>query len=528
MTRHFTTFGGLLTMPLQQTNSTRIPSRRRILSAAAGVFALAVGAAGCSQVMSGSDSGAGSALSARLSSATEQVMVVAGNTPSSVSIGVSRALFTTAPVVVVARDDATARTGARDAARLGVPMLLLPDHGPVTSVTDEITRLKPKTILAVGNSVMVTLKRHTATSIVTSAGDLPDVSRATPVASTTVLTAQHDDAAETAESAAVRATSTAAGARTVAVRGGDLRSDPSAIEALSDHHPGRVIGAGSAFGPKAQLQQRLAVAETGVQLPGGGQKFFPGRRLVALYGHPGTGALGVLGEQDVDASIARARKLAKEYQPLSAVPVVPTFEIIATIADSVPGPDDDYSNESSVESLRPWVEKAGKAGMYVVLDLQPGRANLLDQAKRYAPLLKLPYVGLALDPEWKLQPGQLPMQQIGGADSSEINSVSAWLSHLTTKHKLPQKLLVLHQFQLSMIGNEDKLRTDDDNVQVLIHMDGQGSQPAKDATWANVKNAAPVQGLPFGWKNFYDEDQPMLSPQETMQKKPAPLMISYQ
>ena len=83
--------------------------------------------------------------------------------------------------------------------------------------------------------------------------------------------------------------------------------------------------------------------------------------------------------------------------------VVPTFEIIATTLQGSPGPDGDYSSESSVESLRPWVTKAEKAGLYVVLDLQPGRANFLDQAKRYAPLLRMPNVGLALDPEWRLR-----------------------------------------------------------------------------------------------------------------------------
>ncbi len=35
-------------------------------------------------------------------------------------------------------------------------------------------------------------------------------------------------------------------------------------------------------------------------------------------------------------------------------------------------------------------------------------------------------------------------------------------------------------------------------------------------------------GLPFGWKNFYAEDTPMLTPAQTMAHQPAPLMISYQ
>ena len=32
----------------------------------------------------------------------------------------------------------------------------------------------------------------------------------------------------------------------------------------------------------------------------------------------------------------------------------------------------------------------------------------------------------------------------------------------------------------------------------------------------------------FGWKNFFTKDSPMLSPQQTMTKTPAPVMISYQ
>ncbi len=263
------------------------------------------------------------------------------------------------------------------------------------------------------------------------------------------------------------------------------------------------------------------------ELPGGGRVFFPGRRLVALYGHPGTAALGVLGEQDLPGSIARAQKLAASYAALSDVPVVPTFEIIATTASAEPGADGDYSSESAVASLRPWVEQAAAAGMYVLLDLQPGRADFLSQARRYTDLLQLPNVGLALDSEWHLEAGQKPLQQIGGVDAADINAVTAWLAELTATAHLPQKLLVLHQFQLSMIRHEPHLDTQHAEIQLLIHVDGNGSPALKDATWAAVTAAAPP-GLPLGWKNFYDEDTPMLSPAQTMAHQPAPLMITYQ
>ena len=177
--------------------------------------------------------------------------------------------------------------------------------------------------------------------------------------------------------------------------------------------------------------------------------------------------------------------------------------------------------------LRPWVRQASAAGMYVVLDLQPGRASLLTQAEHYKSLLALPNVGLALDPEWKLQPGQLPLQQIGSVSITEVNSVVRWLAALTARDHLPQKLLVLHQFRLSMISGERYLDTSHDDLAIVIHMDGQGTPSMKQATWDAVTAAAPRR-VHFGWKNFYVKDDPTLSPGETMTKSPTPVMISYQ
>jgi hypothetical protein len=192
-----------------------------------------------------------------------------------------------------------------------------------------------------------------------------------------------------------------------------------------------------------------------------------------------------------------------------------------------PGRDGSYSYEASVASLRPWARRTRAAGMYVVLDLQAGRASLLAQARRYRPLLKLPNIGLALDPEWELQPGQLPLRQIGSVGITEVNNVSRWLARLTAHYHLPQKLLVLHQFRLSMIRDERRLDTHHDDLAILIHMDGQGTPSDKRQTWKAVIKAAPP-GVHFGWKDFYTKDDPVQDPRQTMAHKPAPVMISYQ
>jgi hypothetical protein len=289
-----------------------------------------------------------------------------------------------------------------------------------------------------------------------------------------------------------------------------------------------VIALGTGFGPVEVLERRLAVVATGVQLPGGGQVFLPGRRLVALYGHPGAPALGVLGEQDVGAAVARARELAAQYQPVVAEPAVPAFELIATVADSGPGRDGDYSAEATVEFLRPWVDAAKAEGLYVLLDLQPGRADFLTQAQRYRELLAEPNVGLALDPEWRLGPDQRHREQIGSVSVEELNAVLGWLADLTRDEVLPQKLLMVHQFRTSMIVGRERLNTSRDELSVLIHADGFGSPGEKFATW-NALHVNEPAGVRWGWKNFYDEDRPLFTPAETMAVGPAPpVFVSYQ
>lgn len=284
-------------------------------------------------------------------------------------------------------------------------------------------------------------------------------------------------------------------------------------------------GATAAAAPLSPAAPPAARSAQG--LPGGGTSIFGGKTYVALYGHPGTRALGLLGEQGTKATIRRAKRLAAQYEPHTSRTVVPALEIIATVASASAGPDRDYSAEAPVSKLRPLVDAAGRAGVYVVLDLQPGRSTFLSQAKRYRSLLLEPHVGLALDPEWRLKRGQRHLRQIGSVSAAEINKVSRWLARLTREAGLPQKMLLLHQFRTSMIRKRSTLVTSHPELAIAIQMDGLGSQPAKRATWRAIRRGAP-KGITFGWKNFIDEDRPMLSPRRTMKVRPQPRWVSYQ
>ena len=289
----------------------------------------------------------------------------------------------------------------------------------------------------------------------------------------------------------------------------------SEVELLSD------------YGEDAAWQ--LDVIRRGAELPGGGLLLFdPGhpRRMVAMYGHPQTSGLGVLGEQRPTESVERLRSIAEGYGADGST-VLPTFEIIATVAAGSAGYDGNYSNETALDILRPLIETAAANDIYVVLDLQPGLSDYLSQAKIYEEFLGLPHVGLALDPEWRLKPGERHLQQIGTVDAAEINQVVEWLAGIVREEALPQKLLVLHQFKFSMITNRHLVETPSE-LAVLIHMDGQGPLPTKYSSWNALTRQPDADQFYWGWKNFYDEDSPTATPAQVLALTPDALFVSYQ
>ncbi len=446
----------------------------------------------------------------------EALTVVADDTAAARAVSVSRLLYARSAVVVLTPEDRAAELA--DVAREhGVPLLASGSPG----LADELDRLGTESAVVLGEPApglgVDVVTAATADDVDRQLTDLlPTADPAAPGEGLVILT--RDAGAD------VLALATAGQAEVVAVPSGDPRTDPAVVERLRSlgDRPAVVLGPG--WPDPAYTVQ---VARTGEELPGGGHTIFPGRHVVALYGSPDTPALGVLGEQDPAAAVVRTQQTVDQYAPLSDRPVVGAFEIIVTIADADAGPDGDYSRELPVETIRPWVDAAGEAGMYVILDLQPGRTDFLTQAKRYTDLLLEPHVGLALDPEWRLGPDQVHLRQFGSVTGAEADAVAAWLAELTRENALPQKMFVLHQFAASMITNREVIRTDRPELQVVVHVDGQGTPGGKVGTWNLLRQGADP-ALAWGWKNFFDEDRPMLTPEQTWAVQPRPDLVTYQ
>ncbi|HET9021453.1 MAG TPA: hypothetical protein VFN34_06175 [Ornithinibacter sp.] len=527
--------------------TTRVPRRTALRSAAAAVVGATAGAAtACTSSGSRADSSAGTrGASGRRAehrvrprggraAGVLDPATVRGKPRSEATLVASRALLEEATAVVVASDAPDdVRHGTTAARRLGIPLLVA---GP--GLVPELDRLGTRTVLRYAGHAAATGSASPSPApadlgdreVVEGRGgdDLPEVAGLplTPreggatvlvVDGTTVPT---DVEPMLASLGAVRIT--------LSHNDTDPRASNDTRKAVGATPDGPVLGVGAGLGPAERLAQRVRTARHAPDLPGGGLLPFPGRRMVALYGHPETAGLGMLGEQSAPKAVERVRRLAGEYAALTDTPVVPAFEIIATVASGSSGKDGSYSRRTPIDTLRPWVEAAERAGAYVVLDLQPGRTDFLTQAKAYEELLRRPWVGLALDPEWRLRPHQVHLDQIGSVGIDEVNRVGAWLGGLVRDHDLPPKVLTLHQFSRRMIRDRERLDTSIDEVQWLVHADGLGSQGAKQGTWSALRKGLP-QGVWLGWKNFEDEDSPMLSPQQTMaQVHPTPWFVSYQ
>ena len=101
------------------------------------------------------------------------------------------------------------------------------------------------------------------------------------------------------------------------------------------------------------------------------------------------------------------------------------YELIASVADASPGADGDYSHfipQSYVQTLRP-----RRATQQRAAGARPaaGTQSFLTQARHFRWALRKPLVGLALDPEWRMGPHQVPAQTIGSVKAAEVNQVSA-------------------------------------------------------------------------------------------------------
>ncbi len=176
------------------------------------------------------------------------------------------------------------------------------------------------------------------------------------------------------------------------------------------------------------------------------------------------------------------------------------------------------------------IKMAAQVNGIVFLDVQVGLSNVQTELPLLAPYLKLPQVHLALDPEFAMHNGAKPGTEIGTMDATDINYAANYLAKLVRDNDLPPKILVVHRFTEDMVTNYRKI-TPLPEVQIVMDMDGWGTQAKKLGTYNSVIYSEPVQFT--GFKLFYKNDiknagSTMLTPAQILKLIPQPVYIQYQ
>ncbi len=291
---------------------------------------------------------------------------------------------------------------------------------------------------------------------------------------------------------------------------------------------GAVAGAGGG-GSKGESAGATSAPTSGdtpkpIQLPGGGRRLFPDRRVVAFYGNPRDDELGALGIGTPAQAAKRLLTQAKPYN-LKARPVLPAMELISTVATAAPGDAGLYRDHLSFAKIRSYLAAARKIHALLILDIQPGRGEFGPEITRLATFLREPDVGLALDPEWHVAPDALPGKVIGSTDADVVNAAATYLSKIMRERNLPEKLLIVHRFTDDMIARADRLRQVP-GVQTVVNVDGFGTNSVKIAKYHSFVHTTPT--MRRGFKLFYKEDVKTMSPKSVMALSPRPDVVVYE
>ena len=283
-----------------------------------------------------------------------------------------------------------------------------------------------------------------------------------------------------------------------------------ATERFLDSNPAR---SPESLPPRAPSARRGPVLDTSL---------FPENRIVSFYGAPQLGRT-IVGRKTPERAAGKLLRQASAYAGANRRPVVPAFDLIGVIATASPGPDRKYRSRQDAAIIDTYLAQAREIGARLMLDIQPGRANVMAELRALEPYLLQPDVDVAIDPEWNVGRRGVPGRTRGRIKAGKLNKASSYLQGLIAANSLPPKALVVHQFQRGGIKRRKRLIERPD-VELTINFDGIGGRRAKKAGYARFSMARLFNGFSL----FYRLDRNLMRPRGVLNREPEPDFVLYQ
>jgi hypothetical protein len=248
----------------------------------------------------------------------------------------------------------------------------------------------------------------------------------------------------------------------------------------------------------------------------------PSSFVVALYGAPQMGQT-ILGMRSPEGAAKKLESQSDPYTELGARPVTGAFDLVAVFATAGGGPDGLYRTRQDDDVIQIYLDQARAVGARLILDIQPGRASVLDELRQLREWVVQPDVDIAIDPEWNVGRRGIPGRTPGKISAGKVNRVAQSIARMVRANALPPKLLLVHQFRKgSVIGRTTiKQRAE---VQTLLNFDGIGSPAAKRRGYADLS----VPSLFDGFSLFYRRDTPLMTASSVLALEPEPDFLLYQ
>ncbi len=250
-------------------------------------------------------------------------------------------------------------------------------------------------------------------------------------------------------------------------------------------------------------------------------------QVVSFYGHPYVPGMGVLGHGTPDVVADEIARWAAQYDALNGERgVIPAFHLITGTAQAYPTADGAWLFRLPDEHIAQYVEVARERGMLLFLDTQIGWSDPLHEVQLLEQFLREPFVHMAIDPEFATKSRDIrPGLVIGGLDAQPLNAVQRYLAALVQEEQIPPKILMVHQFAHHMIENRADIESVD-GVDFSIDMDGFGGIAIKVRHYNWFALTEPSERPAF--KLFFNEDTPVMTPEQVQGLEHPPDVIIYQ
>ncbi len=300
-------------------------------------------------------------------------------------------------------------------------------------------------------------------------------------------------------------------------------ASPAPKEPLPESATAPVVEASDASVPEAAAEAAAPLPE----LPRGGRELFPKYRLVGFCGTPGAPALGQL----MGNLVKKSKALVAQAEPYGDDrAVMPVFELIAVVVQAYEGADKKHRRRVDSTVVDSYLEAARAAKGLLLLNIQPGQSDFLTEVKAFEKVLHEPDVGLALDPEWSMPKGVKPGKYYGHTTGPVLEEIARYLEGIVKEGNLPEKPLVFHQVEASVVREEVAL-TAHPGVVYIKSVDGLGPKHTKITTY-NLLMKSMNPNVHAGFKLFYDEDKSnggrLMKPAEVLALTPKPEYVMYE